>query len=282
MDAILTDLKEFFAANMTVILRVVLILGFAWLTIRIMHIAEKRFTKSIKARFKEEAQQSRLTTLLSAGTGFLRVVIIGGAALMVLISLGIDIAPILASAGVVGLAITLGAQTLIKDYLGGVLILFENTFKVGEVIELEGLVGTVERIELRTTQLRDFTGKLITVPNGDIRILSNNSRDWSRAVVDLNLSVEADLVQAVTALQAAALLAAEDEALKPLLLETPQIAGWNNLSEWGVQVRVTAKTLPGKQVEAAAILRQVTLGALQAANIPLAAPPIPGLPAGKK
>jgi small-conductance mechanosensitive channel len=259
--------------NLAVLGRVLVILLLAWLAFRLAVNAEKRLLKRLGAQSADAGQQARLKTLLHAGMSLLEAVILGAALLMLLVSFGINIGPLLASAGVAGLAISLGAQTLIKDFIGGALILFENTFKVGEVIEVNGITGTVERIELRTTQLRDFTGKLVTIPNGEIRTLSNTSRDWSRAVVDINLSTDASLAQAIDVLQRAAAQAAQDAPLKELLLEAPNIQGWSSLSEWAVQVRITAKTLPGKQVEAAIALRKAALEALQAAGIRLAQPP---------
>lgn len=278
MDTTLSDLTIFLLANLTIILRVLIIILLTWLGLRLTGSVEKHIEENISKRRIEADQQTRLKTLLHAGMGILKVVIIGVAAMMILLSFGINITPLLASAGVAGLAISLGAQTLIKDYIGGALILFENTYKVGELIEVNGITGTVERIELRATHLRDFTGKLITIPNGDVRILSNTSRGWSRAVVEINISVDADLSKAIAALQEAAQQAAQDEALKPLLLEAPQIQGWNSLSEWAVQMRVMAKTLPGKHLDAAAILRQVTLEALQEAGIELAVQTFKTLP----
>jgi small-conductance mechanosensitive channel len=282
MDAKITELTDFLLTNLAVILEVLLVIVLAWLSIYLVSKGEKRFEKNINTQRIESDQQTRLITLLRASASLAKIIIGAGAFLMILVAFGIDITPILASAGIAGLAVSLGAQTLIKDYIGGALILIENTYKVGEVIDVDGIVGTVERIELRTTQMRDFTGKLITIPNGEIRILSNTSRDWSRAVVDINLSVDADLAKATAALQAATLEAAEDPALKALLLETPQIQGWNNLSEVAVQVRIMAKTMPGKQLDATIALRKASLEALQEAQIPLAPAVLTSLPPNRK
>lgn len=282
METILLGIRDFLTTNLQLILRVLLIIVLAYVGMRLTSIASRRIEKGIIAKHTDLERQARLKTLLRAGASLTKVVIFSTAVLMLLTTFGINIVPILASVGVAGLAISLGAQTLFKDYLGGALILLEDTYQVGELIEVGGVLGTVEKIELRTTQMRDFTGKLITIPNGDIRTLANTSRGWSRAVVDINLGVETDLSEAVTVLQKAAEQAAQDEALKLLLLEAPQIQGWSNLSEWAIQVRITAKTLPGKQTDAAIILRRVTLEALQAAGISLAAPPIRAMPPAVK
>ena len=210
---------------------------------------------------------------MRAGIAALNVVIAVTAILMILLVLGINITPLLASAGIAGLAISLGAQTLIKDYIGGALILFENQFNVGDDIQVGNVIGTVERMELRATYVRDSQGKLFTIPNGDMRTLSNNSRDWSKAQVDLNLAFDTDLDAAMHALNIAIQKTSTTESLQTVLVEAPQIQGWNNMNDWAVQVRLTAKTLPGKQSDAAVVLRQQALIELRTAGIQLAVPP---------
>ena len=108
------------------------------------------------------------------------------AALMVLSNF-VDIVPLLAGAGVAGLAISLGAQTLIKDFIGGILVLVENQYSVGDVIEIGDVSGTVEKLTLRATYVRDVDGRLHVVPNGDVRIVSNVTRDWSRTLQELGV-----------------------------------------------------------------------------------------------
>jgi len=186
---------------------------------------------------------------------------------------GLNIGPVLASAGVVGLAISLGASTLIRDYLGGLFILAEDQFRVGDVIEVAGVSGEVVRMTLRVTYLRDVFGKLHTVPNGDIRIISNLTREWARAVVDLNLEYGVDMAQATEALNAAMRDLQADETVKDHLLGEPVIASWNNLTEWAVQVRLMVRTLPGKQWAVAQALRRHAMQALAGAGIRVALPP---------
>ncbi len=270
MQNLLNEALRITTSHLALILRVLVIAGIAWLGIRLAAKLQKRLERRISERQLAPAQQARLKTLLRAGSGMLKVIIISLATLMILQAFGINITPILASAGVAGLAVSLGAQTLIRDYIGGAIILFEEAFNVGETIEVNGVIGTVEQIELRATQVRDLNGKLITIPNGEIRTLSNSSRGWNRAVVDLNLSLETDISLATTTLQSAVTQAARAEPLKSMLLEPPQIQGWNNLNEWSVQVRIQAKTQAGKQADAAGLLRKAALLAIQEASIQLA------------
>ncbi len=186
--------------------------------------------------------------------------------------IGLDIGPLLAGAGLVGLALSLGAQTLIKDYIGGLLILFENQFAVGDVIKVGEVSGEVERITLRVTYLRDIEGRLHVLPNGDIRTVSNLTAGYSRAVVDLNVDYDADMQKVSRALEAAAGRAQADETLKADLLEPPQAFGWIAFKDWAVQVRLMAKTMPGKQWKVMMALRQYALEALQAEGVRVALP----------
>lgn len=143
--------------------------------------------RGVKRRLKESdasgERLQRLTTLTNAGQSIGHALIFLIVVLMILHELSINITPILASAGVVGLAFSLGAQTVIKDYLGGILILIEDQFTIGDVIAVGQFSGVVERITLRATYLRDIEGKLNLIPNGDIRAVSNMTTQWAQVVV---------------------------------------------------------------------------------------------------
>ena len=270
---VVSELQGFFSKNVTIILQLLIILVLAIIVVRLINHTSKNIERRIIEKRIDPGQQSRLKTLLRAGTGTLNVIAVVLAILMGLLVVGIDIAPLLASVGVAGLALSLGAQTLIKDYIGGIIILFENQFNVGDDIEVGSVIGTVEHIELRATYVRDVQGRLFIIPNGEVRILSNNSRDWRNALVDLNLPFGTDFARAIETLQQAAQQAAEDETLKPVLLDTPRIQGWTSMNDWSVQVRLSAKTVAGKQFVAAIALRRLALQALNEAGIQLAVPP---------
>jgi small conductance mechanosensitive channel len=230
--------------------------------------AERRLQQAVL----DSDRRTRLQTLLRAGYG----VAVGVAALIVVTMAlqlaGLNIGPLLASAGVVGLAISLGASTLIRDYLGGVLILAEDQFRVGDVIEVSGAAGEVVRMTLRVTYLRDVYGKLYTVPNGDIRVIGNMTREWARAVVDLNLEYGADMAQATKGLSGAIERLRADETVRDFLLDEPSIVSWNNLTDWAVQVRLMARTLPGKQWAVGQALRRYAVEALAGAGVRVALP----------
>ena len=185
---------------------------------------------------------------------------------MILHELGINITPILASAGVVGLAFSLGAQTIIKDFLAGTIILTENQFTIGQ------LTGTVEHISLRATYLRDSEGKLNLIPNGDIRTVSNLTTQWAQVVVTINLDYEADMERALQALEESTRLVQSDQEVASAIMESPYALGWTGFADWAVQMQIIAKTKPGKQWIVARALRKAALELLQKEGIRVAIP----------
>jgi small conductance mechanosensitive channel len=202
----------------------------------------------------------------------LRALVLAVAGFTLLGLLGFNLAPIIASAGIAGLAISLGAQSLIKDFIGGFLIVIEDQFGVGDFVEIGDVRGTVDKITLRTVSLREYSGRLDIVPNGDIRVVSNYSRDWIRSTVDLYIPFDSDVGEVVEALEEAMLAAQQDEIAKQYLIEGPQVSGWNSSNEWGVQVRLTARVQVGQQVAVEGIFRQYALESLRRRGIPLAVP----------
>jgi len=213
-----------------------------------------RFAHSVK--HVREARRQQLVTLIQLlqwGTGIL----VAGSALLTLLStFGIDITPLLASAGIAGLAVSLGAQTLIKDLIGGLLILVENQYAVGDSIQLKDVSGQVERITLRTTCVRDINGNLHIVPNGEVRIVANMTRDWSRALVDVGVAYEEDVDRVLGVLEEVAERFANDPTVGPQLQDPPQVMGPISLGDWAITMRVMVKTQPGKHWTVARELRK--------------------------
>ncbi len=260
------------APYLGVILRVLMILVLTYLgQLGLKHLA-RHAERRVTADAVHGDGSERLKTLVRVTRGVLTGVLIVLAGLMILQTLGVDIVPLLASAGVAGLALSLGAQTLVKDYISGILILVEHQFSVGDTIRVGEHQGEVERMTLRATFLRDVEGRQHIVPNGEIRALSNLTVGWSRAVVDVNVPYDADMNAVLRAFESAAASAPDDPAIAGQLLEAPRVVGWNAFGDWGVQVRLMAKTLPGKQWTAAAALRRHVLEALVAADVHIALP----------
>jgi moderate conductance mechanosensitive channel len=244
----------------------------AWVAVRLLYVAQRRLAARIERTETDPGRKARLKTVLDTATHTLVFVVLVAGVLMALYQVGINIGPLLAGVGIAGLALSLGAQTLIKDFIGGILILIEDLFRAGDVIQVGSTIGTVEQITLRVTYVRDFPGQLWAIPNGDVRSVANQSRSWARAIVDLNVPFDADMSQVIAELQVAAARTAEDEAVKPFLLEAPQVLGWNAFSDWATQVRLVARTLPGKQADVARLLRQHALAALRSSGIRVALP----------
>jgi small conductance mechanosensitive channel len=219
-----------------------------------------------------EGRRKQLLTLIDALRWIVDVLIVGSAVLMLLSTAGVDIAPLLASVGVAGLAISLGAQTLIKDIIGGLFILAENQYAVGDMIKVGDVSGAVERITLRSTYVRDLEGGLHIVPNGEVRVVTNLTREWSRALVDVGVAYEEDLDRVLQILERFAEEFAQDPEFGPQLIEPPQVLGPIGLGDSAVTVRITVKTQPGKQWEVSRALQRRVLAVCDREGIELPYP----------
>lgn len=254
------------------VLQVGMILLLAVLVIRVASKMLGRFETRFVRPDIDPQQASRYKTFLTTGVYVINIIVLFIAVLMILLVFGIDITPLLASVGVASLAISLGAQTLIKDYIGGILILIEDQFRVGDVITIGEDTGTVEQITLRYVLLRDIEGRLITIPNGEIRVILKVAYDWMRINVDFNVPFDADIGEVVNVLETAMQAARKDPEIAGDLLETPAIQGWNSFSPWAVQVRMSATSRPDKRFDVARVLRRYGLKALNEAGLQIAVP----------
>jgi small conductance mechanosensitive channel len=160
-----------------------------------------------------------------------------------------DIGPILAGAGVIGLAVSFGSQSLVKDVISGFFLLIENQFDIGDVIEVAGLAGGVEKMTLRITQLRDLQGVVHVIPNGQITTVSNKTRGWSRSVLDIGVGYGADVDEALRVLRNEAELFSGDATWKARLDGAPEVLGVQSLGDSAVTIRVSLRTIPGSQWE---------------------------------
>ncbi|MBO9542395.1 mechanosensitive ion channel family protein [bacterium] len=200
------------------------------------------------------AQRSLTLTTILRST--LRAVVLFATTLSVLAAVGINITPILASAGVVGLAVGFGAQSLVKDVISGFFILFEDQYGVGDVVDIDGKSGLVERMNLRITQLRNTAGELITIPNGSIKIVSNRSKEWARAVLELGVAYDADVDHALSLMMEEGRKLWEERPNDVLAL--PEIAGIQAFEENSIRLRVLMKTAPLQQWSIASEWRRRT------------------------
>jgi len=260
------DLIRILASNMLI----VALTALGLLVLRIVRRRLLAWTHAVDNIRKARRQQ--LITLINLIQWILVILLVGSAVLMLLATFGIDITPLLASAGVAGLAISLGAQTLIKDLIGGLLIILENQYAVGDSIVVGGVQGEVEHITLRVTQVRALNGDLQIVPNGEVRVLANQTKGWSRAVLDVGVAYEEEIDRALSVLAASAEAFAQDPAFQAYLLEPPQVLGPVSLGDSAIILRVMVRTEPGKQMEIGRELRKVVLAACEREGIKLPYP----------
>lgn len=236
-----------------------------FLSNRVLHIV-------YSMEWVREVRRQQLVTLVHILRWGVDLLIVASALLMLLGTFGVDVTPLLASVGVAGLAVSLGAQSLIKDLIGGFLILAENQYAVGDSIEVGNVSGQVERLTLRATYLRDINGRLHVVPNGEVRIVSNLTREWSRALVDVGVAYEEDLDRVLDVLKKTADIFGQDPTFGRHLLESPTVLGPLDLGDWAVKIRVMTKTLPGKQWEVTRELKKRILTACEREGIVLPYP----------
>ena len=187
--------------------------------------------------------------------------------LLVLTELGVNIAPFLASAGIAGVALGFGAQSLVKDFLSGTFMLLEDQYGVGDVVDLGDASGTVEAVGLRVTRLRDVSGTVWYVRNGEVLRVGNLSQNWARSVLDITVGYESDLDQVQSILREVAHQLYADPAFAGLVLDEPEVPGVERFDKDGPVVRVLIKTAPLKQWEVSRAMRQRIKARFDAAGI---------------
>ncbi len=214
-----------------------------------------------------ERRHQRVRALGSVLRSATSVTIFTIAGVVVLGDLGINLAPLLASAGVVGIAIGFGAQNLVCDYLSGVFMLVEDQYGVGDVITVGDATGTVETVTLRITRLRDVNGIVWHIRNGAIEQVGNESQGWARAVIDFPVPYSADLSTIRTILSGATGSMWNEPSWRAVMLEQPEVWGAQEVSSTGVVMRIVVKTAPLRQWEVEREMRARVKTALDAAGI---------------
>lgn len=229
------------------ILRIALVLLIAWLLLRLTRRLISVFRRYMARRAVDPEQIRRAETLAHVFRYAASLVISIVAGMLVLAELGISIAPVLATAGIAGLAIGFGAQALVKDYFTGFCILIEDQIRQGDVVQIAGLSGAVERVTLRFVQLRDYAGNVHFVPNGSITTVTNSSRGFAFAVVDVGVAYRHDSDQVIALLRRVGGELREDEVLGPRILEDLEVAGIDQLADSAVMIRCRFRVLPLEQ-----------------------------------
>jgi small conductance mechanosensitive channel len=220
----------------------------AWVALRVVRLTARRIEQSVDdgddsvTTLREKRGQTISQLLRSVG----RVAIVTIAVLLTF-NVFINIAPILAGAGILGLAVSFGAQSLVRDIISGFFILLENQFAVGDVIEAAGKSGVVERMTMRVVVLRDLEGTMHVIPNGEMKVISNKTRGWARAVVDIAIPYTEDVDRIIGVVRDEAAQFSTDPAWGLQLDGPVEVLGVEELRDSSVVIRTLLKTQPGSQ-----------------------------------
>jgi small-conductance mechanosensitive channel len=225
---------------------ILLAADFGWSLIKAL-IDRKLAESSGLAGHQVDPRQARLQTLLPIIRNILFVVLLVIAALMALSSLGVEIGPLIAGAGIVGVAVGFGAQTLVKDIISGMFYLLDDAFRVGEYIESGSYRGTVESFSLRSIKLRHHRGYLFTVPFGELGAVQNMSRDWVIDKFSVSVGYDTDIELAKKLVKKIGKDLAEDPEFKPHVIEPLKMQGVNSFGDYGIELRMKMMTKPGEQ-----------------------------------
>jgi small conductance mechanosensitive channel len=242
-----------------------------WLGGRVTARIEARATQGDALTRSEEAKHRHAVTQVITWTALVLIYCV--TAVLVLQRLGVPLTSLVAPATVVGVAVGFGAQRVVQDLLAGFFVISERQYGFGDVIRVVptgsnvGVAGTVEEVTLRVTRLRTSNGELVIQPNGDIRQVVNLSRDWARSVIDVPVPVGTDINKVTALLREVGRKAFEDPGLHALLLDPPTVMGVESIEVDHVNMRLVARTLPGKQFDVARQLRAAIATALQAEGI---------------
>lgn len=243
---------------------------------RLVSRAESQATKepadSPRAAILSARKAQRAKTLGSLFRNVSKVLVYTFMVLLILAEFGFNLGPLLAGAGIAGVAVGFGAQSLVKDVISGVFILMEDQYGVGDVVDLGDAVGTVDEVQLRVTKLRSIDGTLWFVRNGEILRVGNMSQDYSKIVLDISVAYGSDLAQAKEVLAAVALEFATDPETRDSVLEEPEVLGVQTLGPDSVQIRLMITTPPGEQWAASRLLRERIKAALDEAGIEIPFP----------
>jgi len=221
-----------------------------------------------------DAEEKREQTLIRILFGTARITVWLVVVLMILSEVGINIGPLIAGAGVVGLAVGFGGQYLIKDIITGLFIILENQYRVGDAVELAGLAGKVEDISLRVTTLRDLDGVVHHIPHGSITTVSNKSMNFSRMNVNIGISYTADIDLVKEIINEVGLAMSTDEQWGLLITKAPEFLRVEDLGDSAVILKVVAETSPGEQWAVAGEFRKQIKQAFDAKGIEIPFPQI--------
>lgn len=260
-------------------LRILFILLVAWIVVRILRGVVGKFAGEVAERsvrrLADDAEESksfrrtvsraiemdndrarqRAVTLGASLESLVSIVVWTTALFMVLGEVGISLGPLIASAGIAGIALGFGAQSIVKDFLSGIFVIIEDQYGVGDIIDVSYATGVVEEVGFRTTRVRDIEGVLWTVPNGEIQRVGNYSQVWSRSVFDFNVSYDTDIDHATEVIQRVLNEIWRHGAPHATIIEEPEVLGVEELAGSSVVIRARVKTEPSEQFAVARTVR---------------------------
>lgn len=251
---------QWLSNNETTIFTIILILVAAWLInvfggVFVKNTVRRSIKSGRHADYHEE--KKREDTIIHIITGALSLLIWPMAVLLIISKLGVNIAPLIAGAGILGLAVGFGAQSLVKDVINGLFIIAENQYRVGDVVKLNSSsIGMVENISLRATVLRDLDGVVTTLPNGNIELTANYSKDHSGINLDIGVSYEADLDKVIAVINKTCQSLTKDKDWSEKIIETPKFLRVDDFAESSVILKITGTVRPLAQWEVAGELRK--------------------------
>ncbi|HEY9379992.1 MAG TPA: mechanosensitive ion channel family protein [Burkholderiales bacterium] len=228
-------------------LRVLIIVIVAWVVLAVARRLIRLSRKRMLSKDPDPEQAKRIETLTRVFGYIASVTIFIVAGMLILAELGVSIAPVLATAGVAGIAIGFGAQSLIKDYFTGFFLLLENQIRQGDVVNVAGIGGYVEEVTLRYVRLRDYDGNVHFIPNGIITTVANLTREFAFAVIDVRVAYGENIDRAIAVIKDVARELREDPVFSLLILEELEMAGVERLEESAAIVRCRFKTMPIQQ-----------------------------------
>jgi len=239
------------------LLRVGFILVLAFVAYRTLRFFTRRLQREVEEedllRKRQREQRAQTVASLLNNVGAITIVMLS---LLMIVGTFMPIGPLLAGVGVLGLALSFGAQSLVKDLISGMFMLIEGQFAVGDVVRVKDTAGLVEKITLRTLVLRDVNGIVHVIPNGTVETLSNLTKGWSRAVLDLGVAYKEDVDHVMDVIRDVAGAMAADPDWEQLIMEEPEVPGVQDFGDSAVLVRVMFKTLPLKQWDVAREFRR--------------------------
>lgn len=258
LETIMSNYQEYWTIFLTAIPKIIMIIVIGFVVAKVgKKILEKIIRRAIKGEpdLDEKAELKREETLIAILGGTFNIVLWLVILLLILSELSINIAPIIASAGVIGIAVGFGGQYLIRDIITGIFILLENQYRVGDTVDINQFVGKVEQITLRKTTLRDVDGNVHHIPHGEVTMVTNKSAKFSQVNIDFGIAYESDIDVAIEMINRVGEELYNDDTWSRDLLEAPYFKRVQDLGNSAVILKIFAKTKAGRQFDVAGELR---------------------------